>query len=531
MRALRTKSRCASIPKAKAIGLALVLAAAPALGHGAQSSVSLPPAPSPTASPSPIPTPTPEPPKLQVSISGFFESNGYSQNNFFFGRGASGAVGDKDAYSVQVFRIQPEFAYGPDLKAVIRIDLAQGIWGIDDQLRDNDRPGFSSLFNNKDTNFTVHLDWAYVEFTPAVLAHWTFRVGRMKNQLGNLLIVDQDGDGIQIQKQLGKWRLLTSWAKMSEGPDALTDGVFPGLDGRDADLFYVDLLRKNATGEINPFVAFYKDRNRLASYVPQGLQYFRARFIPNLSKAWVFGAAGSLKRGRLALKGEASVLTGKDEIANANSGPFQLLDVNNGDLSGYNLYVDARLGVGKQGTLGAVFGQGSGDEDPTSGKGNINKIRTNGFFYINEVWEDSIMPDEEGITGQGLGAASSRGYREFENNRLLQLNYSHQVSPRLRLFGSATLVRALHALHPWSDVDKNNAIDPAEFGVASSKHLGEELDGLVDWTLMPNLLLTLRGGVFFPGDAAGYLVNGTNAYSKRAWELRAQLRLNFAGKW
>lgn len=70
------------------------------------------------------------------------------------------------------------------------------------------------------------------------------------------------------------------------------------------------------------------------------------------------------------------------------------MDVNNGDLSGYNLDADARMKLGA---------------------GNINKVRTNGFFYVTEVWEDSLMPDEEGITPQGLGSPASRDCREFEN--------------------------------------------------------------------------------------------------------------------
>ncbi|NIX57622.1 MAG: hypothetical protein GWN14_17295, partial [candidate division Zixibacteria bacterium] len=57
-----------------------------------------------------------------------------------------------------------------------------------------------------------------------------------------------------------------------------------------------------------------------------------------------------------------------------------------------------------------VGGRGSGDDDVTGGDGNVNKLRTSGFFYITEIWEDSIMPDEEGITPQGLGAPNVRGY-------------------------------------------------------------------------------------------------------------------------
>jgi hypothetical protein len=481
-------------------------------------------------SPPPSPSPSPEPPKLGVSISGFYEMNGYSQNDFFFGKGAAGLVTDKDAYAVQVFRIQPEFAYGQDAKAVIRIDLAQGLFGLDDEVRDNDRPGVASLFSRKDTNFLVHLDWAYLEVTPGRLDRWTFRLGRMKNQLGNLIVLDQDGDGLQIAKQLGRSKLTLSWTKMSEGADALTDDHFTGgPDGRDADLLYLDLSRTWGQNQINPFVAYYDDRNRAASYTPQGIQYFLARFTPNVSRLFVVGAAGSAPKGKLALKGEAEFLTGKDEIRNASSGPRELLDVNDGDLSGYNVYLDAKYAMGKT-TLGGVFGLGSGDKDPMSGKGNINKIRTNGFFYLTEVWEDSIMPDEEGITPQGLGSSAHRGYRELENTTLVQLNLARPLGKEWRAFLSGTLVRATQALHPWADANANGAIDPGEFGPASSKDLGKELDALFDWNLMPQLVWTFRGGVFFPGDAAGYQINGTNAFQKKSWELRTQIRFNFAGK-
>lgn len=468
-------------------------------------------------------------PEFAFALSGFYEINGYSQSNFFLGRGASGFVSDKDRYAIQLFRVQPEFSYGPSLKAVMRIDVAQGIWGVDDELRDNDRPGYNNLFNNKDTNFHVHLDWAYLEASPSRLDGWGFRAGRMKNQLGNLLVLDQDGDGVQVFKRFGPWRLLLDWTKLSEGVDGLTDDVFPGgLDGRDADLFYVDLARPLGKGQINPFLAHYRDGNRQTSYVPQRLEYFRARFTPNLSEAWVLGTAFQATAGRLALKGEATYLTGKDRIPNANSGPNQLLDVNDGDLRGHNVYLDARLGLGRHGTLGLVCGRGSGDDDPTSGRGNINKIRTNGFFYVTEVWEDSIMPDEEGITPQGLGSPAHRGYRELENTTLVQLNYARPLGADWKLFVAGTLLRASEALRPWRDANGNGAIEAAEFGAARSKDLGWELDAKADWTLMKNLTWTFRGGVFSPGAASGYLLNGTDQFLDNAWELRTTLAFNFA---
>jgi hypothetical protein len=413
----------------------------------------------------------------------------------------------------------------------MRMDLAQKILGFDNEQRDNFRAGFSNLYNNKDTSFLIHLDLAYVELTVPALAKTTFRVGRMKTILGNMLVLDQDGDGVQVTRLLGssKWRFTADWTKESEGADSLTDNSYVatgGVDGRDANLFYFDLNGPIGTFTLNPYLAFYKDANS-NPYIPNLLQYSRARFTPQLSQAVVFGTAFSGKIGKATLKGEVDVLTGKDNIANANSGANQNNDVNNGDLGGFTAYADLKVPVGK-GTFGALFGFGTGDSDPMSGKGNIVKIRTNGFFYVTEVWEDSIMPDEEGITPQGLGSPGSRGYREFENTTMVQVSYAHPIR-KARVFASASLMRATEALRPWSDVNKNGFIDPGEFGTASSNNLGKEVDVLVDWTVIPNVVFTVRGGYMWAGDAAGYLINGTAAFHKNPWELRTTLRFNFAG--
>lgn len=473
-----------------------------------------------------------EEPRFEVTLSGFYAFDGYSQNNFFLGRDDPGLVSDGDDYGIQILRLQPTIHYGENLRAVIRLDMAQGIWGVDNEERDRLRPGFSELFNNKDTNFLIHVDWAYVEATVPKLWDTTFRLGRMKNVLGNLLVLDQDGDGVQIERPAGAWRWTLSWTKMFEGVDGLTDENFSpgGPDGRDADLLFLNLRGPAGTFELSPYLAYYVDRGDGdgATYLPNELQYFKPRFQPNVSDATVVGLAFTGKVGKLALEGEVDWLTGSDDVANASSGPNQLLDVNNGDLEGYNLYLDARRPLGP-GTLGAVFGLGSGDDDPMSGKGNLNKIRTNGFFYVTEIWEDSVMPDEEGITPQGLGSPASRGYREFENTTLLQLNYTWPLAPDWKLLLSGTVIRATEALHPWSDLDGNGAIDPGELGPESDDQLGEEVDFKLDWQVMPKVTWTLRGGIFFPGDAAGYLINGTDLYQEDAWELRTTVRFAFDG--
>jgi len=521
--------RCKSLSTVAALIGTAMLTATPGLAQTGPAAA--PPAPQ---AQTPVYPPTqpqpPEPPRMAVTLSGFYEFNGYSQNNFFLGKGAPGGVTDGDDYMIQLFRIQPEITYGPRIKGVLRIDLAQKILGLDNEQRDTFRPGFSNLFNNKDTNFLVHVDWAYIEVSPPQLRGSTIRLGRMKNQLGNLLVLDQDGDGVQLTKAFaaGRWRMTIDWTKQWEGADSLTDDTFTGgIDGRDANLLFFDFAGRVGKWQVNPYFAFYDDQNA-NPYIPNQLQYARPRFTPHLSRAAVAGFGWNGTAGKLTFKGEANVLTGRDRIANISSGPNQINDVNNGDLRGYTVYADLKAPAGK-GTFGAVLGLGSGDADPMSGSGNINKIRTNGFFYVTEVWEDSIMPDEEGITPQGLGSPGSRGYREFENTTLLQVNYARPLTKEWRLFLSATYLRATEALRPWSDANRNNAIDPGEFGAAKSNDLGREADFMLDWAVMPNVTWTLRGGYMWAGDAAGYLINGTNQFAKDPWELRTTVRFNFGG--
>ena len=471
-------------------------------------------------------------PEPYLELSGFYGFNAYSQQNFFLGRGAVGGVSDDDQYAIQMFRLTAEFGLGEQLKAVVRADLAQGIWGIDNSQRDNYRPGFSNLFNNKDTNFETHIDWAYVDY---VNPDWGLhaRLGRQKFVLGNMLVLDQDNDGLLLGKTMGAGELVFTWSKMSEGQDSLSDvddTASGGRDYGDADVYTLGFTTRAEGWKLNPYVAYYQDEGTAdgTAYIPQGFQYFNARFRPQVTEAQVLGMAFSGRLGRFDVKGEVDYLQGDDDIANADSGPNELLDVNDGDLDGYNLYLDAGTGIGP-GRLGVVVGMGSGDDDPMSGDGNINKIRTNGFFYITEVWEDSVMPDELGITPQGLGSPASRGYREFENTTLLQLSYRWNVSQDVTAFAAATWMQATEDVFEWSDANGDGVISPDEVGPGSSDDLGSELDVRVDWKLTPGLTWIFRGGIFFPGDAAGYLINGTDAFDDDAYELRTTVSYSFGG--
>ena len=464
--------------------------------------------------------------QTQLLYTGMYTASAQSQHTFNLGK-----ADYNDNYVVQMLRLRLTFAASDHVRAITRFDMAQGWWGVDNADRTVDRmgkTGGSSLFDFKDTNFLFHVDQAYVEFeipnTPLMV-----RVGRMWYGFGNKMVLDNNLDGVQM---LISKKFEIGWAKVFEGVDGLTDLEKTDAngnviaDGNDADLFYARF--KNQKGAINYelYGFFYNDfsDDDGTTYMPNDINYFRSRFTPNLSQLTCFGLAANYKKNGLNVTGEVNMLFGRDDVANTTIDAKQLTDINNGSLSGFNIYLKASKKVAPTFTLGGVFGMGSGDDDWTGGKGNVNKLRTSGFFYVTEVWEDSIMPDEEGITPQGLGAPNIRGYRELENTTLFQINGTLHLTPRVNLFGSFTYLSATKPIHAWrvDPATQTTIIDPA-----SSKAIGKEIDWKLDWKILPQLVFTFRGGVFFPGDATGYLINGTNQFKDAAWETKTTITYKF----
>ncbi len=473
-------------------------------------------------------------PKSKFSYSGVYKALAQSQHAFRFD--------DKtydDNYVNQMFRLNLGFAPNEFMTAITRLDLAQGWWGVDNALRSVQRTGTgggSALFDFKDTNFLLHVDQAYVEFnfpnSPV-----TARVGRMWYGLGNKIMVDNNYDGIQIDLKdvVGK-KLTFSWARVSEGVDGLSD-IEPEGDGpvaadpRDADLLTLNFHNKTGGLSYDVYGMYYIDRSTrdMTAYVPDMLQFFRARYTPQITDLIAIGISGKYQADKLTVIGEFDYLTGSDDIANTTHGPKQMWDINDGNISGFNAYTKATYAATDKLSFGAVAGMGSGDDDLTGGSGNVNKLRTSGFFYITEIWEDSIMPDEEGISPQGLGAPNVRGYRELENTTALQANATFKPIPKLSLFLSYTWLKATQPIHAWSvvtDID-GNAVDAAIDPDIYADDIGSEIDFNFKYVIQKPLVLGLRGGVFFPGDAAGYLINGQNNLDDPAWELKGYLVMKF----
>lgn len=435
-----------------------------------------------------------------------------------------------DSYVVQMLRFKVQAIINENLKIVTRFDMAQGWWGVDNALRGVKRTGAtggSALFDYKDTNFLFHVDQAYADFTiPNTCLGG--RVGRMWFGLGNKIMVDNNYDGIQLDI-IGKLanKVTLGWAKVNENGDGLSDASKGGVDTRDADLFTININGSAMDGKLkyDAFGFYYKDQSvdDMAAYIPGGLNFFKTRYSAQITSLMAFGASASYKIGKLAFDGEFDYLMGKDDIDNQVFGAKQMWDKNDGDLSGYNLYLKAQFAATEKLDFGGVLGMGSGDDDLTKGNGNVNKLRTSGFFYITEIWEDSIMPDEEGITPQGLGAPNVRGYRELENTTIAQVNTNIKLFKGFSAFFSYSYIRATQAVHAWQ------ADGAGDWTILddNSNDLGQEIDFKFVYGLLPNAKLLLRGGYFIPGDAAGYLIVGHNEDLQPAYELKGMFLIKF----
>jgi hypothetical protein len=469
------------------------------------------------------------PDQLKINIGGVFTTWFQNQQNFTFG-----ASEYDDRYVVQMLRFNLSFGYGDYIRAVTRLDIAQGWWGVDNQnWRDdfNANPNPSTRWANKDTNYEPHVDIGYLEFKfpnqPV-----TARVGRMFYGMGNRIIMDSNFDGIQLDLATGPGRFGLGWAKVSEGGPTISN--LPPAEGRPADARDADLIMASFTGargalNYGVFGFHYNDRNSVP-FLPMRLDYALARFRPAISQlnAVGFTANYDAKSIGLRLETEANYLFGKDDFQRTNSGANQLLDLNDGDLAGYNVYARVTKSITPRADLGLLFGMGSGDDDVTSGKGNVNRLKTMGFFYVTELWDDSIMPDEEGITPQGLGAPNIRGYRELENTTIGQANLTFRPIAKWRTFASYSLIRATQPVRGWTP-GPNGVVSPADFTAETSQNLGSEVDFLVMHQPYPRLDLTLRGGYFMAEDASLLLVHGrTNiAEKKNPWELKAEVTFRF----
>lgn len=474
--------------------------------------------------------------EFELDFGGAYSIWALNQRNFFLGKDAPLNTGD---YVVQNFRLQLQ-AGNNRAGAVLRADAAQGWWGANNSpntetIAEVDEDGNvvhrrvynpDAMFRFKDTNYLIHFDRAYLYFD---VPHIPVRVraGRQDYSAGNRLVLDYDLDGVQVDVAVtDALRIEGLWAKVSEGTGSFRapGGALMNDDGAfaDRDLYGGKLVWEGCGPDVELFGLHYIDRVADTAYLPEGLGFLYSRFQPQVSQATALGikahGTADLVDG-LDYNLEFNYLFGSDDIDNDDH-QGNLLDINDGSLSGYNIYASAKqkFTAGIPIDVGLVLGLGSGDDDPTAGSGNINRLMTMGFFALTNVWEDSVMPDIAGISPQGLGSPASRGYRELENTTAAQLSLGLEPIEALRLQASYTYLRATEPVFGWDDDGPTDQ---------TARDLGQEVNLNLHLQIYENLRYTALSGLFLAGDASALLINGNLDDRDNAWELKQVLQYSF----
>jgi hypothetical protein len=497
----------------------------------APAAVAAPEGGAPTPPPAPVAEPAAAPALKPFELGALFTVWGLTQNNFLLGREHPL---DDAAYTVQMLRLSGKFNK-PDYGIVAQADLAQGWWGVDNSPNnatvvtvDGDgnpvgTPTYNAdaLFANKDTKYAVHVDLAYGWVNVDLGIPWQVRAGRQFFGVGHKLVLDVDLDGVQIEARPSETVRVQAWfAKMSEGAGSflVPKGLLMSDQEEYADAALVGLVGSIDPGEhhVEAYVLGYQDGagNDAPMLLPQGLGYAMSRFQPQITRALVTGVSADLDLDvaeGLEIQAEADVLVGEDDRPNTDHAGG-LLDVNDGSLFGWNGWLRAEQAVVEPFSAGLAFGIGSGDADKTGGSGNLSRLQTMGFWQLTNVWEDSVMPDVQGISPQGLGSPVSRGYRELENTTAVQAFAEVRPVEALELAASGTWLRATTPIQGFDATGTPTA--------TAASDLGFEVDLDARATLRKGVTMQMQSGVFFPGDAAALLINGNTDTTDLAWEIK-----------
>lgn len=513
-------------------------------------------APAPVAEPAPAAAPSPAPAekpvqktlfavgpdsRFEIKFGGKYVAWVLNQHGFLLGQDVP--LDDAD-YVVQMLRMSLQ-AGTPHMGVIARVDAAQGWWGADNSpdvvsVASTDANGALvnsasyntfKMFGDKDTNYAVHFDHAYGYIEPNLPFKLRFQIGRQYFKAGHKLVLDEDYDGLLLTIRPVPWLGFDGmFAVISEGVGSYQapKGLLMSDKGPWADALIAGGAFDIAAGPltIGAFGFHYWDKSdeQNSSFLPQGWGYAVARFQPNKSNLTAVGVTvdGTLPvLAGLSIEAEGDVLVGVDKVSN-NVHAAGVLDINNGNLFGWNVYlkIDQAIAAGPVGLKpGLTFGLGSGDDDKTSGRGNVNKIQTMGFFPLTNVWEDSVMPDIAGISPQGLGSPVSRGYREFENTLALQGRLAVAPWAPLDFQFSYTFLRALHAINGF-DAAGNPTAD-------SSNDIGHEVDINATVKILPKVTYAALFGVFLPGEGAAYLINGNTDSRETVWEMKQSIVIGF----
>lgn len=468
----------------------------------------------------------------ETTLTGEYRVRAWSEWNFAKEAG-TGLPNDADSlytgYFDQRFRLTITHTRSEFLKAVIRLDLVEDIWGQQRNFR-----------MNYATDGSI-IDLAYIDFKIPKIG--TFSVGRFPERYGNGLIFSPT-DGTDGARWTNKWDPVTVSVTYSKLRDYVDAGTGTDWYNRDTDLFGLSLKVVPAEKhliELYGGVVTSENANWLLSKSRDWSGH-----APDTNANYIdatIGFVGLAYTGNFAkmidVKAEYSMVFGRADMSDSNvvsRGGVAYYD--DPSIEGYNLYLDAAY-YNDILRVGLAFIMGSG-ADRYSGPGSVRDINLNYLADSDKFkWGTIIGSGTRGIESPGDGALGTDN--NIENLTSVKVYFSVVPVEKLTITGAVIWAK-------WTEPVGSNPLtgsltNPAyrhpinAWGTANgytiqswkaSDDLGWEIDLGASYEIMEGLTYSLSAGVLFAGDSFDYVgAGGTHEDWGPIWTVGNTLMYKF----
>jgi len=442
----------------------------------------------------------------------------------------------------QRFRLTITHTRSEYLKAVIRLDIVEDVWG----------QGRAFRINAGNQNY---IDRAYIEFKVDPVG--TFRVGRFSENFGTRAVYDTVADGARWSNAWGPVAVSLSYFKVS---DRVTRGAENDWYNWDADLVASSIVISPIDGhELEVFGGVLWDRDATGDSGLGG--------VLGNSYAWtgntgyydaVIGFVGVGYTGNIVdmidINVEASWVIGSANAhwnpAGAIANPYNTgIPANNArsslDISGWNVYADVSY-YNDLLRVGVAFMMGSGQEHNWGNNAqwehiNMNFVTDDGGYSFGHIITGG---HNDGRASLWRGGPPLFASNSMENITAIKAYF--EVCPVDKLTISGAVIWA-----KWTEEIGANGLTRANLFAADmpayahpatylnapnytyhsweiSDDLGWEIDLAVSYEIMEGLTYTLEGGVLFTGDSWDYeKADGTRGDWGQVWSIVNTLQYRF----
>lgn len=468
----------------------------------------------------------------ETTLSGEYRVRAWSEWNFSKDAGyASPDAADAlyTGFFDQRFRLTITHTRSEFLKAVIRLDLVEDVWGQQRNFR-----------MNYATDGSI-IDLAYIDFKIPKVG--TFTVGRFPERYGHGLIVSPT-DGTDGARWTNKWAPVTVSVMYSKLRDYVDAGTGTNWYNHDTDMVGLNVKVVPADKHlIELYGGVVTSRN--ANWLLNKSQDWKGH-APDTNANYIdatIGFVGLAYTGTFAkmidVKAEYSMVFGEADMSGSNivsRGGVAYYD--DPRIEGYNLYLDASY-YNELLRVGLAFIMGSG-ADRYSGPGSVRDINLNYLVDSDKFkWGNIIGSGGRGIESPGDGSLGTDN--NLENLTSVKLYFSIVPVEKLTITGAVIWAKWTEPVgsNPFTGSLTNPAYrHPINaWGAANgytiqswkaSDDLGWEIDLGASYEIMEGLTYTLSAGVLFTGDSFDYVgAGGTHEDWGPIWSVSNALMYKF----